>query len=187
MIHTSCSARFQLLAMQSSLMERKENRTPFSFNHTSTPPIAPHPPSPRERHQPRIQDNRQQKMTSSNCRQWQDGHKIFDMPIPGHPSVRRQRQEHHSSNSRQRKEHAKLEPLSDFRDLDEEVRGFDFFGGGAPSHVVTEHVGEDGGGDVEGEATEKDGEKEGPFEVEEDYIQHGCSVMAVLGGGQEWY
>ena len=91
-------------------------------------------------------------MTSSNRRQWQDGHKIFDMPIPRHPSIRRQRQENHAGNPRQCKEHAKLESLSDFRDLDEEVRGFYFFGGGAPNHVVAEHVRENGGGDVEREA-----------------------------------
>ena len=115
-------------------------------------------------------------MTPRNRRQWQNSHKIFNMPIPGYPSIRRQRQEHHASNPRQSKEHAKFESLSDFRDLDEEVRGFYFFGGGAPSHVVAEHVGKDGGGDVEGEAAEEDGEKQGPFEIEEDCE---CLVVAV--------
>ena len=92
------------------------------------------------------------------------------MPIPGHPAIRRQRQKHHARNTRQRKEHAEFESLCNFRDFDEEIGGFDFFGGGAPGHVVAEHVGEDGGGDVEGEAAEEDGEEEGPFEVEEDWV-----------------
>ena len=100
------------------------------------------------------------------------------MPIPGHPSIWRQRQEDHAGNSCQCKDHAELESLSDFRNLDKEVRGFYFFGGGTPSHVVAEHMGKDGGGDVEGEAAEENGEKQGPFEIEEDCIEHGYSVMA---------
>lgn len=101
------------------------------------------------------------------------------MPIPWHPSIRRQRQEDHAGNSCQCKKHAKLESLSDFRDFDKEIRGFYFFGGGAPSHVVAEHVREDGGGDVEGEAAEEDGKKEGPFEIEKNCIGHGYSVMGL--------
>ena len=118
-------------------------------------------------------------MTSSYRRQWQNGHKIFNMPIPWHPSIRRQRQEDHAGNPRQCKEHAKLESLSDFRDLDKEVRRFYFFGGGAPSHVVAEHMGENGGGDVEGEAAEEDGEKKGPFEIEENCKEDEYSFTAI--------
>ena len=92
------------------------------------------------------------------------------MPIPRHPSIRRQRQKHHPSNPRQCKEHAEFESLSDFGHFDEEIRGFDFFRGGAPGHIVAEHVGEDGGGDVKGKTAEEDGEEEGPFEVEENCI-----------------
>lgn len=142
--------------------------------HHPLPLPLPHPhPLPRKRHQPRIQHHRQQQMTPRNRRQRQNRHKIINMPIIRDPLIGRQSQKDHPRDTNQRKEHAEFEALRDFGDFDEEIRGFDFFGRGAPGHVVAEHVGEEGGGDVEGEAAEEDAEEEGPFEVHY-YCEGGC-------------
>lgn len=104
-------------------------------------------------------------MTPRNRRQWQNRHKIRNMPIIRYPISRRQCQKHHPRDPHQRKEHTKFESFGDFGHFDEEIGSFYFFGGGAPGHVVAEHVGEESGGDVQGEAAEEDGEEESPFEV----------------------
>lgn len=104
-------------------------------------------------------------MTPRHSRQRQNRHKIPNMPIIRHPAIRRERQKHHPHNPNQREEHAEFKSFGDFGDFDEEIRSFDFFGGRAPGHVVADHVGEEGGGDVQGEAAEEDAEDEGPFEV----------------------
>ena len=107
-------------------------------------------------------------MTPRHSRQRQNRHKIPNKPIIRHPAIRRERQNHHrpySNHCNQREKQAEFKLFGDFRDFDEEIRAFDFFGRRAPGHVVADHVGQEGGGDVEGEAPEEDAEEEGPFEV----------------------
>ena len=104
-------------------------------------------------------------MTPRHRRHRQNSHKIRNHPvIRHHPSQPRSQRNHHR-NGDQRKGHAELEPFQDQGHFLEEGGGGDLLGGGAPGHVVAEHVGDQGGGDVEGEAAEEDGEHEGPFKV----------------------
>ena len=90
------------------------------------------------------------------------------MPVPLEDAVGGGSQEDHAGDAEEGEDHAEFELAGDLGDLEEEVGGFDFLGRGAPGHVVAEHVGEEGGRDVEAEAAEEDAEEEGPFEVEED-------------------
>jgi len=109
-------------------------------------------------------------MTSRDRRHRQDSHEILDMPIPRHNCVWRDAQEYHASNADQCEENGEFEAFGNLGDFEEEIAGFDFFGCCAPGHIVGEHVGEQGGTDVKGEATEEDAEQEGPPEVEEDWV-----------------
>ena len=104
-------------------------------------------------------------MTPTNRRHRQNRHKIRDMPIPRHNRIRCQTQHHHSHNTNRCEGEREFKPAGDFGHFEEEIGGFDFFGGGAPGDGEGEHVAGEGGGDVEGEAAEEDGEEEGPFEV----------------------
>lgn len=105
-------------------------------------------------------------MTRRNRRHRQNRHKISNNPIMRHKTP--QRQHDHSCYPSESKHHAPLEAAQDPWDLDEEVGQLGFLGGRAPGHVYFEHVGEERGGDVQGEAAEEDSEEEDPFGVFED-------------------
>ena len=102
-------------------------------------------------------------MTRRNRRHGQDCHEILDLPIRRDEAARREQD--HPNDAHAREEHAEFEFLEHFGNFDEEVGEFGFFGGSAPCHVDFEHVGQEGLGDVEGEASQEDAEHEGPFEV----------------------
>lgn len=121
-------------------------------------------------------------MTPHHCRHRQNGHKIPNAPIPRHraPLPSQPTQHHHPHNPDARKRHAEFEPARNFGDFEEEVGGFDFFGGGGPGDGVGEEVAEEGRADVEAEAAKEEGEEEGVPEVEEDYEDEGRGVSGLI-------
>lgn len=136
----------------------------------------------RKAHQPRIQHDGQQQVTDRNGGHGQDGHKVHNHPIDGHDTAQPSAQRNHHEDGADGKGHAELELLQDAGHFLEESGLGDFLGGGAPGHVVAEHVGEQGRRDVQGEAAEEDGEHQGPFEVFGHWrgrkvLVYGCSRM----------
>ena len=105
-------------------------------------------------------------MTGRHRGHGQDSDEIRNLPVVRHE--RRLCEHDHAGDPDKSKGKAELELLDDFGHFDEEVGEFGFLGRGTPSHVDFEHVRKEGGGHVEGETTEEDGEHENPFEVLED-------------------
>ena len=145
-------------------------------------PIITHLYLKRKSHQSRIQHNRQQKMTRPNNRHRENRHKIRN-----HPTIRNERAKRQDENGRNANEADRktiFEPLEHARHFDEEVGELCFLGRCAPLHVVLEHVGEQGRGDVEREAAKEDGEHEDPFEVFEEGGEEGVRAEAVAKEGE---
>lgn len=77
-----------------------------------------------------------------------------DLPPARH---RPRRAQHHHRRRRQYAYHqGQAEALEDLGDLEPEVGALDFFFGRAPGDVVGEEVGEEGLGEVDGEAAEEE-------------------------------
>jgi hypothetical protein len=115
-------------------------------------------------------------MTRRHGGHGQNRDEILNLPVGRDEGTRGE--DDHADDAEDGKGHAELEALEDFGNLDEEVGEFHFFRGGAPGHVDLEHVGEEGSGDVEGEAAEEDAKHKGPFEVHED-----CGIKGLVGDG----
>jgi hypothetical protein len=107
----------------------------------------------------------------------QDGDKIGDAPGIGH--IAGGGQHHHAGDAKEGKADRVLELLDHLGHLDEEVGELGLLAGGAPAHVDLEHVGEQRLGDVEGEATEEDGQHEDPLDVLEQGAEEGLLAHAV--------
>ena len=118
-------------------------------------------------------------MTSHHSRHGQDSDEIGNAPIVRDQTSRTSSQDNHADNADKRKRHAILEVLRNFRDLDEEVRVLDFLSRSAPGHVIAKHMGEEGGGDMEGEAAEEDAKHKGPLEVEEEVAEEALCLNRI--------
>jgi hypothetical protein len=131
-------------------MSKQQQSRVYSGKHLLSPFYHPFPISstqihgilPRKSHQRRIQYDRQKQMTRRHCTHRQYRNEIVDLPAIRHKAALCQGD--HTDDSEQSKEDAELEPLDDFRDLDEEVAEFCFLAGGAPRHVDLEHVRQQG-------------------------------------------
>jgi hypothetical protein len=94
------------------------------------------------------------------------------------------RKDRHTRNRHATNRKAVFKPLKHARHFDEEVAEFCFLGGGAPLHVVLEHVCEQRGGYVQRQAAEEDGEHEYPFEVFEQGGEECVCAEAVAEDGE---
>lgn len=88
-------------------------------------------------------------MTPNHISQWEDRRNTPNLP----PPRRKEPQINHSPNNDHNKPIHDHEPLEDFRNLLEEIRGFFFFGCGAPLAVDGEEVGYYRAVKVEGESS----------------------------------
>lgn len=99
-----------------------------------------------ESHERRVERNWQQQVRSADHGHGQNGNEIRYLP-----AVRNERSDgknDHTGNTNQTKSNGVLEALEDLWYFDEEVGELGFLGGSTPLHVVLEHVGEKGRGDV---------------------------------------
>ena len=134
------------------------------FTQTKTKPPPPAPLITKD-HQPRIQNHRIQQMTPHA-----HAHREHHRPVPRrHLPPHRQhprpipssryivpRAYHKSYDDEKRDDDGQPEATQDFRDLDEEVGALDFFLGCAPGDVVGDAVGDEGLGEVDGEAAKEE-------------------------------
>ncbi len=93
---------------------------------------------PRKGHQGRVQNDRQQHVAAGDSRHGQDSDEVFNLPV--RRDERARGENNHAGDTDEGEGHAELELLEHFRDFDEEVGEFGFFGRGAPGHVDFEHV-----------------------------------------------
>lgn len=115
-------------------------------------------------------------MTRRDGGHGQNRDEILNLPVGWDEGTRGE--DDHADDAKDGKGHAELEALENLGNLDEEVGEFHFFRGGAPGHIDLKHVGEESGGDVQGETAEEDAKHKGPFEVHEDY-----GIRRLVGNG----
>ena len=108
-------------------------------------------------------------MADNNRTQRVNRHEISNPPLPRH----RRRPRNHNARTRKAKHKRPLESPQQPRKFFEERRVFDFFSGGAPTHVNLEEMADEGLRDVNGDSAEEDGEEEEPFEILEDGAEEG--------------
>ena len=95
-------------------------------------------------------------MTPQQRAHWQHSHQTLDLPIMPNHLTQPRPQHNHNQYPAYRENERPLKPPHDEGCFLKKVCDFRFLGRGAPGHVVADHVGEEGGGYVEGEASEED-------------------------------
>jgi len=100
--------------------------------------------SVREDHQPWVEDNRYQYMTSNNKRNWDYQCPIpsWDLPFKRHDFGR---EDDHHRNTHKADRESKFEALPNSGYFNPERRKFDFFSSGTPCHIIGEQMGEESG------------------------------------------
>jgi hypothetical protein len=110
--------------------------------------------SVREDHQPRVEHDRVEQVARDGEGQREDAGPVRDDA----PLVRDEAkgEDNHRRDADEAKDDGDPEAFKDLGDLDEEVGALDFFLGCSPLDIVRDEMGEEGLGEMDGEATEEE-------------------------------